>query len=633
MHPLIDIAAQTAPFQTPDGRTFAYAGAGYTPVRSQAFRKWFDYRYFSTRDTLPAPGEFQSFVCHLEAVAAQAAGAERIPVHHRVEARSDRIRLSLADPDGQYIEITSNGWALSRRGGAHFHACDSAIDLPEPVESPDPAVPLQTLRSCLNLAAPADWRRCLAWLLAAMRPIGQLPVLILQGPPRSGKSFIARALRAVIDPDHLPLHTPPTTPRQLHLLAQRHYVLAFDHVSTLPASVADALCRLSSGIAIPDASDLSSASQTDAPRARTRRPTILTVADRWTCPPDLAARALVVHCPAIPDGDLRSEEHLTRIFEPALPAILGALCTAASTALREYENAELPQGSDASAWASAAAPALGCTAEEMRDAFHEPPPLHPFVAALRDFLTQNHAFSGTASELLDHLPAAPGFTSPKGVSQQLRLHALTLAGDAIDVRFTRAPRGQRLIHLRAAFSALPASAACPPLCSADTHVCRVETHLDARRELAEAEPDPSNPRAAAESPNHLIHLRAASCTADSSLPRLACEHETHLDAPREFAEPDLRPSVAPAESLTRDASPPPPPDDASHLQSPDCAPLCNPVCRIETHLAPQPEPAETAPPPPSNPTPPIYPRWTSVLPDPKLLLTSGAGGAAERGES
>jgi Cdc6-like AAA superfamily ATPase len=69
---------------------------------------------------------------------------------------------------------------------------DIARALPEPVVSEaGDASPLDALRSCLNLPTRDAWLRCLAWLLAALRPSGPFPILILQGPPGSGKTFVA----------------------------------------------------------------------------------------------------------------------------------------------------------------------------------------------------------------------------------------------------------------------------------------------------------------------------------------------------------------------------------------------------------------------------------------------------------
>ena len=46
----------------------------------------------------------------------------------------------------------------------------NSLSLPFPYPNPDPPATLQSSRSLLSVAFEDDWRRCLAWLLAALRP-------------------------------------------------------------------------------------------------------------------------------------------------------------------------------------------------------------------------------------------------------------------------------------------------------------------------------------------------------------------------------------------------------------------------------------------------------------------------------
>jgi hypothetical protein len=317
---------------------------------------------------------------------------------------------------------------------------------------PDPqnsSAPLEILRSCLNLESRTDWLRCLAWLLAAFRPNGPFPFLILQGPPCSGKSFAARILRSLFDPCTAPLSPTPASVRDLVTLARHNWILALDHISTLSPPLTDALCRLSSG--------LGAAVRETSPAAPEplmqyyKRPVLLTVTSRWSAPAHVAERALTVTFPPLAPRDRRAEVDILNTFHQAWPSILAALCSAVATALARLPHTNLPTGrcADALAWAMAAAPSLGCTEEEMRQAFDPPEPPHPMVQAIHTLIGERRQWTGNATQLLNLLQPALTCHTPKGLSHQLRTCSLTLADNGIEVNFRRRHEGARIIEVRA----------------------------------------------------------------------------------------------------------------------------------------------------------------------------------------
>ena len=84
-----------------------------------------------------------------------------------------------------------------------------------------PPARLSQLRAILNLSQ-RNWSAVLAWTLAALRPSGPYPILILRGPPYSGKSTCAALLRTLVDPNAGPLHPLPRSERQLPQRAHPH---------------------------------------------------------------------------------------------------------------------------------------------------------------------------------------------------------------------------------------------------------------------------------------------------------------------------------------------------------------------------------------------------------------------------
>ena len=289
--PLLDIARRGFAFTASDGRAFVRLNVfsrgafDILPVRSRAYREWFFHEFYVQFDTLPSSRAFHAVLNFLEAEASYDERFRGLAVWRRVGSRGGilptQILLDLANSAREFVEISVTGWRTTT-GDTFLQASRSALPLPTPAASSPPSEALESLRSFLNIPSRVDWLRCLAWLLAALRPHGPLPVLILQGPPGSGKSFAARVLRSIVDPCASPLTPIPSSVRDLVALARQNWILAFDHISTLSPRLTDALCRLSSCLG-------ATLRETAGPGAEPlqqsfRRPILLTVTGRWSCP-------------------------------------------------------------------------------------------------------------------------------------------------------------------------------------------------------------------------------------------------------------------------------------------------------------------------------------------------------------
>jgi len=94
----------------------------------------------------------------------------------------------------------------------------------------------------------------------------------------------------------------------------------------------------------------------------------------------------------------------------------------------------------------AAARALGCTAEEMRQAFALAEP-HPMAVAVLNLLEQRRHFTGSATQLLELLQPFVTCHAPEVLSRQLRSTMLTLSDIGIQLKFRRLSKGPRIIEI------------------------------------------------------------------------------------------------------------------------------------------------------------------------------------------
>src|SRR5262249_54643184 len=93
----------------------------------------------------------------------------------------------------------------------------------------------------------ADRPLVLGWLVAALRPRGPYPILMLNGEQGSAKTTTAKALRALIDPNVASARRLPKDERDLAIAAGNAWILSFDNISGLPGWLSDSLCALATG--------------------------------------------------------------------------------------------------------------------------------------------------------------------------------------------------------------------------------------------------------------------------------------------------------------------------------------------------------------------------------------------------
>src|SRR5690606_22857722 len=182
-------------------------------------------------------------------------------------------------------------WRLATRRPV-FRRVRGMRPLPEPRSGGS----IEDLRPFVNVPDENAWRLLVAWLLAALRPTGPYPVLVLQGEQGSAKSTTARVLRALVDPSKAPIRTMPRDERDLMVAASNSWVIVLDNLSGIPNWLSDAICRLSTGGGFA-----TRALYTDDEEAifEATRPVILNGIDDVVSRSDLLDRSLVLTLPTI----------------------------------------------------------------------------------------------------------------------------------------------------------------------------------------------------------------------------------------------------------------------------------------------------------------------------------------------
>ena len=375
------------------------------PVRSRDFRMWLSGRFFE--ETAGAIGG-QALEDGLRILEARGVNeGPRYDCFSRTGAADGKLFLDLGGAAWRAVESTATGWNVVDAAPIKLLRSPSMRALPEP----EAGCLIEELRQFfVNVKSDDDFLLVVAWLVAALRPQGPFPILVASGEAGSGKSVFSRMLRSLVDPSAAPIRAVPRDERDLVVSASNSWVLAFDNLSSVPAWLADALCRLATGSGF---ATRMLHTDRDEMIFEAARPVIINGITHLTNRADLADRSVTIHLAAIPDAERRPEDELLADFEAARPRILGALLDAVSRALANIAAVRLdraPRMADFAKWITAAEPGLGCEpgaflaayAGNRRDVVEAAFEADAVAVAIWKLITTDvpEGFQGTATELL-----------------------------------------------------------------------------------------------------------------------------------------------------------------------------------------------------------------------------------------
>lgn len=377
-------AARVELFHTPDG--VAYGSIPIEdhvetyPLRVRSFRRWMERRFYEQEEKTPGSQSTQDALNVLEGQALFT-GPE-LPVFVRLAEHQGAIYLDLCNERWQAVEVTTAGWRIVDTYPVRFRRMPGMLPLPLPVAGGN----LGQLRALLNLGhkgQDSDWRLVAHWLLAALRPRGPYPILVVHGGHGSAKSTLARVLRSCLDPNTAPLRRPPRDDHNIAIAASNSWIVAYDNLSDLANWLSDVLCCVSTGLGFATRS-----LYTDGEEAlfQAMRPIVVNGIEEVATRADFLDRVMIVHLPAM--QAVKDEETFWEEVERARPQILGALLTIVSQGLKALPTVRItmPRMADFAKWSCATAPACGWTGDD-------------FIAAYKDVRESTYMLTLEASLL------------------------------------------------------------------------------------------------------------------------------------------------------------------------------------------------------------------------------------------
>ncbi len=428
------------------------------PIRSKGFKRWLARGFYESTQSAPSSEAMQAALGVLEARAQF--DAPEHEVHVRVAGRDNCIYIDLAARDWRAIEIDEDGWRVIDTPPVHFRRSSGMKSLPEPVAGGSLNNDLKPL---LNVKTDNEFVLTVAWLLATLRPNGPYPVLALTGEQGSAKSMRANFLRALVDPNSVPLRALPRSEHDVFIAARNSHVLAYDNASGLPDWLSDTFCRLATGGGF---STRELYTDQDEVLFGSKRPIILNGIDDIATRPDLADRSIAQILATISDERRKLETELWADFERKGPRILGALLDVVSHGLKTLPDVVLdrkPRMADFAVWVTACEGALwkkgtfmAAYTGNIQEAVETVLENDQIASVLRAYMDTTSQFAGTATELLKALngvasepqqKAKDWPKSPAVLAKILRRIAPPLRKVGIDVSFPERENRQRRITI------------------------------------------------------------------------------------------------------------------------------------------------------------------------------------------
>jgi hypothetical protein len=466
---LVELASDAELLHTPDGEAYATVAVdGHRetwPIKSKGFRQWILRKFHRRCGKPPGSQALQDALGVLEAKAQYEARTEE--VFTRVARDGNGIYIDLCNDNWEAVAITTSGWQIVPNPQVRFRRAKGMQALPRPVKNGT----IDPLRALVNIGHDHNWVLLIAWLVAAFRPTGPYPILIVEGEQGSCKSTLEKIIRRLIDPSVALVRTPPRDERDLVIAANNSWVIAYDNVSGMPLWLSDALCRLATGAGLSTRQLYTDA---DEVLFSSMRPVVLNGIDHIAHRPDLADRAIIVHLPPIDAQHRRDERSLYGELERHHDRILGALLDAVVMGLQRLPHVKidhLPRMADFAVWATAAEAGFGLSAGTFMRAYVgnradaveatlEDDPVATAILALTKGAPEEPngpCWSGTCAELVKALkPYADDRTrksrawpaNPRAMSSRLRRLVTFLREASVDVALPqKATNGSRILTI------------------------------------------------------------------------------------------------------------------------------------------------------------------------------------------
>jgi len=421
---LIDLI-ETGPYPLyHDGKGTSFCGIDHNGIQkivkifSTEFEQWISYEYYTLHSKIPNQTILKGFYNYLS-VKAQRSGTE-ISLYNRIAYENGNIIIDLADGLNTAVIVNDAGRNTQVNPPVLFQRYSHQNALPKPISGGN----LRDLLPLMALSTEQEKCLVLSWLVASLIPDIERNFLLIEGPPGSGKTTLAKMLKSLIDPmKGASLHLSKKD-REVAQVIDHHAVPLFDNVEMISKPVSDIFCQ-----AYSEGSYTTKALYTNDGDFvfKLTGNAIFTAVQLKNLQTDFLNRTIKIKLNAMKNINRKSGSAILNKFNQIQPQLFGALLDTLVKTIKLKERIPVPTISrtvDFDHYCMAAAEVLGFGKDVFIKARQDNERLKlkgmitgtPLINALDNFLSNNgDNWSGYMSQLLQILPqyAAPGDYLPQ----------------------------------------------------------------------------------------------------------------------------------------------------------------------------------------------------------------------------
>ena len=372
-------------------------------IRSRNFKAWLTGLLWRYEEKAPGTEALYGAINVLEAKALFE--GKKYTLYNRVAPDEDGFWIDMADDKWRAVKVTGEGWCIVDEPPILFKRYSHQRPLVQPQRGGDPWRFLDFIN--VDNEDTATRLTLLAAAISYLVPSIPHPILVTYGIQGSGKTWLFKLIRKLVDPSVMEVLTLPRNERERIQQLDHHWCAFYDNVTRLPSWMSDTLCRAATGSGFSKRELYTDDNDVTYNFKRCVGLNGINIAAQRG---DLLDRSLLIGLQDIPKTRRRTEKELLAKFESCKAEILGGFLDVLVQAIQEYPSVNpkmMFRMADFTRWGCAIAKALGLSPEDFMKAYEKKVRLQvqeaahssPVATVVLSFMESSERWEGTPSQL------------------------------------------------------------------------------------------------------------------------------------------------------------------------------------------------------------------------------------------